>query len=296
MFKRLDPADFEVTKYPASKLWQTTSEECSEFFEFHVGADLGERFASELAPRNKSGTAVQAVYDMINHVYYSGNFYERFGVEDIHDIDLGTFPRGDNPLIYVLKISSEIYGTRIFPGSLEISTSIEDESLTLTDDGNGNLLVKGTNDIVGNVFYRNGVLVLTRRPFDQQQPTISSISVWPNYDFKDVMNIEVKEATTFPDYELTVFDNIFRDFEIEFRSDTFNFENEVFATIEPEGFGATANPTISDGDEFVLDERPHVTTVGLYDDQFRLLAIGKLSSPIRTPDTTPMNIVIRFDT
>jgi len=295
MFKKLDPIDFETNKYPASKLWQVTSEECSEFFEFHVGADLDERFATDLVPRNKSGTSVQAVYNMIDHVYYTGNFYERFGIEDIQNVDLDTFPRGDNPLIYVLKISSELFGNRVFPGSLEISTSVGDQSLTITDDGDGNLLVKGTNDVVGNIFYSNGVLVLTRRPFDEQQPTISSISVWPNYDFKDVMNIEVEEGTTFPDYQLTVFDNIFREFEIEFRSDTFNFENEVFVTIEPEEFGATTNPTILNGDEPVAD-KPYISTIGLYDDDYRLLAIGKLSSPIRKPDSTPMNIVVRFDT
>lgn len=292
MFKRLDSTDFEVTEYPASKSWQVTSEECSEFFQFHVGANLEERFASELAPRNKSGTSVQAVYDMINHVYYSGNIYERFGIEDIENVNLGTFPRGDGSLIYVLKISSELYGTRIYPDSLEISTSIEDESLTITDDGNGNLVVKGTRDVVGNVFYRNGVLVLTRRPFDEQQPTLSSISVWPNYEFQDVMNIEVGEGTTFPDYELTVFDYIFRDFNIEFRSDTSNFENEIFATVNPEEFGATTNPTIRPLDKL---DRPYITTVGLYDDKFRLLAIGKLASPILKSESTPMNLVVRFD-
>jgi len=295
MFKGLDPVDFEVTEYPASKLWQVTSEECSEFFEFHAGVDLDEGFATELAPRNKNGTAVQAIYDMIDHAYYSGNISERFGIEDFEAIDLSTFPRGENPLIYVLKISSELYGTRIVPDSLEISTSIEDESLTLVDDGDGNLLVKGTNDVVGNIFYRNGVLVLTRRPSDSTRPTLSSFSVWPNHEFKEVIQIDLEEGTTFPDYQLTVFDYIFRDFDIEFESETLNFENEVFATIEPEEFGATVNPTIMKNDGFIVDD-PYITTVGFYDDEFRLVAIAKLSSPVRAPDSIPMNIVARFDT
>ena len=40
---------------------------------------------------------------------------------------------------------------------------------------------------------------------------------------------------------------------------------------------------------------PYVTTVGLYDDEQNLLAIGKLSQPLPTSPTTDTPIVINID-
>ena len=49
--------------------------------------------------------------------------------------------------------------------------------------------------------------------------------------------------------------------------------------------------------DFVSTENfsPYITTVGLYDDYGRLLAVGKLGSPIQKRDDVDLNIVVRFD-
>ena len=41
---------------------------------------------------------------------------------------------------------------------------------------------------------------------------------------------------------------------------------------------------------------PYVTTVGLYNDNFELLAVGKLAKPLPTSRTTDTTILINFDT
>jgi hypothetical protein len=43
------------------------------------------------------------------------------------------------------------------------------------------------------------------------------------------------------------------------------------------------------------DFAPYITTIGLYDDFGRLLAIGKLAQPIRKRNDVDMNFLIRID-
>ena len=42
--------------------------------------------------------------------------------------------------------------------------------------------------------------------------------------------------------------------------------------------------------------KPHVTTIGLYDDNMELLVVGKLGQPVRTSDETDTTFVLRWDT
>jgi hypothetical protein len=43
------------------------------------------------------------------------------------------------------------------------------------------------------------------------------------------------------------------------------------------------------------DFAPYITTIGLYDDFGRLLAIGKLAQPVRKRSDVDMNFLIRID-
>ena len=40
---------------------------------------------------------------------------------------------------------------------------------------------------------------------------------------------------------------------------------------------------------------PYITTVGLYNEQAQLLAVGKLAEPLQKRDDIDMNIVLRWD-
>lgn len=292
MFKRLEGDEFVVQPYQASKQWRLSSED-NPFFEFHAGANIQHPFDSSVSPKNQSGTFVRAVYETIRQTYYreDATLYGQFGVEDLENIDLSTFPREPNSLIYILKISSQLFGDRVVPGSLSISTELGNESLTLVDDSSGNLFVEGTETQVGNVFYSNGILVLTRRPGDIFE--FPTFTVWPDYTFEEAIIEEGSRDSTFPDYDLSIFDYIFQDFDIEFRNETVNYENEVTASVEPDEFGATTNSSVLREDDI---DRPYISTVGLYDNDFELVAVGKLSSPIQKPESTPLTVVVRFDT
>jgi hypothetical protein len=85
-------------------------------------------------------------------------------------------------------------------------------------------------------------------------------------------------------------------------------ENSFTAEIKRGEFNFTMNPSILDQTasgkreskiaSFITDTDwdPYITTIGLYDDSARLLAVGKLSRPLRKDDGYDTTIEVRFDT
>jgi len=80
------------------------------------------------------------------------------------------------------------------------------------------------------------------------------------------------------------------------------FETQYKCTIGADEFNYSNNPTVISGSEGELYDfatgsffSPYVTTVGLYDESYNLLAIGKLAKPLPTSRTTDTTILINFD-
>lgn len=122
----------------------------------------------------------------------------------------------------------------------------------------------GTTQI-GNVFYNHGMMALT----------------------------------SIPSRYITIHD-------IDTRGTHTIWETEVSCTVGPGEFTRSNNPSLQEyspeqnqfvfksfvtGSSFV----PFVTTIGLYDDYHRLVAIGKLSTPIQMPNNVDTTFIVRFD-
>ena len=143
-------------------------------------------------------------------------------------------------------------------------------------------------NVAGNVFYKNAQVVVT--------------SPMPKY------NTGSCQFGT-PDTN--------EQFELEYRGVHTIYENEVLVRV-PRDFcnvpmNPTANYTPNTGDACLDDEEgtlpgefrkkmfvsgtalPFVTTVGLYDDEGRLLAIGKTGQAIQKREDLDMNFVVRWD-
>ena len=94
------------------------------------------------------------------------------------------------------------------------------------------------------------------------------------------------------------------------------YETQYKCTIQPSEFNATLNPSAqASGSTFewtgsyfyepgngqLLDSltgsyfAPYVTTVGLYDEAQNLIAVGKLSQPLPTSQTTDTTILVNLD-
>jgi len=93
---------------------------------------------------------------------------------------------------------------------------------------------------------------------------------------------------------------------IETRGTHTIWETEISCTIGPGEFTRSSNPSLQEyspeQNQYVFrsfvtgsDFTPFVTSIGLYDDYYRLVAIGKLSAPLQLPNNVDTTIIIRLD-
>lgn len=235
MYKKLSENKVNVSPYKARRKWSLTND--SSYLTFHIGANNTEPFSPEKSSKNSTGTYVRSVYEVIKHKFYHKDFvpFRKFGVVDPEKIDLTTFPYESDGIIYVLKISSRLYGKRIRRGSFKIQSRSDQNPITAVDDRNGNLISQKNNNQIGNVFYSNGIAVLTKPPekvFEIDEEDVEGFE-----PFGPEQNL----YTAYPNYEKNSFDLLFQQFELEIESVVQNFENEISAEIRPDEFGATIN-------------------------------------------------------
>ena len=167
-----------------------------------------------------------------------------------------------------------------------------DKALTQTEiiqlTHTGSNLMSTNRNIVGNVFYEHGIVVLSdpRPKYGTEQYRM----------FADqLFNLRTNALET----------SYLDEFYLEFNATKTLYEHEYICKMRGDEFNFTMNPTIrknnNPGSEFpktfvALDEfAPYITTVGLYNDKGQLLAIGKLGTPIRKRDDVDLNIIVRFD-
>lgn len=139
-------------------------------------------------------------------------------------------------------------------------------------------------NIVGNVFYEHGVIVISDpRPrynalayYNASWNTISGSNLGPGY-----MNT----------------------FNVNFKSKLPIEEVEILCRMREDEFTFSTNPTTlkdyrySDVIDAVTSSywSPYITTIGLYNDNYELLAVGKLANPISKLTNADLNILVRFD-
>jgi hypothetical protein len=161
------------------------------------------------------------------------------------------------------------------------------EVLQLAYTGSENLMVTNTN-AVGNVFYEHGMIVLS----DPRAKYGTSL----NRPFNDKVYTYTSNVTGSGNLS---------QFYLEYNSTVTLYEHEYICKIKEDEFNFTSNATIrldnSEDSEvpksFVANEEfsPYITTVGLFDKHGRLLAVGKLGTPIKKRDDIDLNIIVRFD-
>ena len=175
------------------------------------------------------------------------------------------FPTEFGEGIAVFSIPSRLFGDNIQPGSFRWEDNRN--GVTFTDDNEGNIISGST--IVGTITYPHGLIVLTSQ----------SIGGRPPNDFVDSTNVTCSFSSSY-----TI------------------LETQYKTTIRESEFNFSLNPSLTSGSEGALYDfvtgsyfSPYITTVGLYNDNQELLAIGKLSQPLPTSKTTDTNIFINLD-
>jgi hypothetical protein len=194
------------------------------------------------------------------------------------------FPTGSNETIGVISIPSNLWGQYLLPGSVSISNG----NITLTDDGNGNMVYNSQK--YGDVIYEHGIIILT----SDGSPLVGSYGSG-NYGAA-VYGISVSNLIN----SFITGSNITCSF-----SSSFNiYETQYKCTLRENEFNFSQNPTLISGSlnsgvlyNFATGSyfSPYVTTVGLYDNNYNLLAVAKLAQPLPTSAVTDTSILINLD-
>lgn len=205
--------------------------------------------------------------------------------------------------IRVVHVPSMFYGRQIHPGSVVITDGVYNKRKVVrvfNDDGRGSLYVSGsfTREVsgedytggirrkVGNVFYTEGLIVLT-------DPAL--------YDVFD-------SGSVFWSSEMAA-SGVFGDLlSVDFRGQSSLHTKTFNCRLPAAQVNASNNPTFSylddmgttaaDDDRFVTvreDGTTWITAIGLYNEDRKLIAVAKLAQPIRKREKDRQNIRLKFD-
>jgi len=207
------------------------------------------------------------------------------------------FPNSASAEIGVLSIPTSLFGNYIMPGTFRWTA----DSGSIIDDGEGNLIHTVSNRVCGNIFYQHGVAVITS----------DTDPLNDGYDFADYGGAVYGLTDPIIARNFVTSSNVTCSFSSSFTI----YETQYKCTVRENEFNFTLNSSITSGstqisssvgtfftpNQFVYDFStgsyfsPYVTTVGLYDDDKNLLAVGKLSQPLPISPTTDTTILINID-
>ncbi len=222
----------------------------------------------------------------------------------------------------VISIPQDLYGERVSKKSIKLVDNSTSPQVVLQDDGYGNLYdvafsssyssrtpdSNNSGSIVGNVFYDDGLLVIT----DTGSYSTVGDGVF-NLTFDSTQTIYERE------YVCSVEENDFlhttnRSLKVGMSSSIAfhgtNFNSNTFIGTEQDGFpyelvgfatSSFKNGQYEIGTELIgeathSDFATYVTTIGLYNDNNELMAIGKTAKPIKNDKEMALTFVVRFDT
>ena len=266
---------------------------------------------------------LSSVYHSIKHLYYSnyisgsvdaqGNFlsspadvpllqtdglYSGSRYNPIFDnyrqtdlLEQKTWPTGSDDYIGVVSIPTKIFGDNVVPGSFRWTCPPYSGSGggTLYDDGEGRIL--SASKIVGNIVYPHGMATVTSNFID---------SGYGVYRYGDATGSLYGAGFSEENWFFSFFSG--SSVTASFSSSYTIYETQYKITADQDSYNYTLNPTVYSGSNGNLYDfatssyfSPYVTTVGLYNDAYELLAVGKLAKPLQMSDTTDTTILVNID-
>lgn len=245
-----------------------------------------------------TGVYEYVLYKSIKHTFYDNRVF--YSGSTMLTQSLAPLPND----FFVVSIGQDFYGNTIKKSSFEL----EIDSITekVKDDGFGNLYVSQSNIgyYVGNIFYDYGIAVIKHNT--------SSVASYVGQNGIDIINGTDINLRYDSDVEITR-----HQISVKLNPTDFNFpllNRSIQRTYTPdstftEAYGQFTSSMeeqniqpISDNTWSVLKLiqgnviKPYVTTIGLYTDQYELVAVGKLSRPIQRTFDIPQIFIVRFDT
>jgi len=228
-----------------------------------------------------AGTASFNTDGTITGPAYTPNYYNYLSSTLLADRYI---PTGSNEIIGVISIPSNLFGNYLQPGTVSISNG----TLTLTDDGNGNMI--HNSEKYGDVIYEHGIIILTS----------DGITSNVGYGYVSYGTATYGVATENIINSFATGSNITCSFNSAYNI----FETQYKCTIRENEFNFSTNPTQISGSsnsgilyDFATGSffTPYATTVGLYDNAYNLLAVAKLAQPLPLSAVTDTSILVNLD-
>jgi hypothetical protein len=333
-YKELPPESVSFREFEANKLW-TFTQANTDVVQVRQAHQVTGSWYYESIDGQISASYIPArtLYDSIKHCYYNETAIVEFTESSPYRPSTGITVRGNHTRIgsnsfttgsalvtkifepfknfgpnslktykllgdraVVISAPQERFGDRIKPGTVHVEQIITDPdvtasistasgSFTLYDDKNGNLYdnensasfsANKARYTVGNVFYEHGNIVITN--------TGSAHTTGSQYQY---------------------FGTGSSTYTVKFKATQRIYELEAYCTAKAGEFNMPMNPSArvsrslqtSDPLGFVSssDFSSYVTTVGLYDNNLNLVAVGKTAQPIRNESDLALTFVVRLD-
>lgn len=258
----------------------------------------------------------------VNQLYYKrkSDPFGNFGRNDSNKMN-----RELNGTARVFTIPRDLYGEKIKPGSVKLDVTINGVTYDLRDDSDGNIYdyahsasfaafksssfnrsqgvqSNGSGSEVGNVIYEHGQIIIT----DTGSYSDAGTNTGHNLEYKATQTIYEHE------YLVEVEPNEFnktmnisatlgRSGSLTLAEGTVSMSNFFPPGDQPSGAGTGSFKSLynaaSSYENFATHSefKPYLTTVGLYNDNNELMAIGSLAKPVKLNLDTTTTVVVRFD-
>ncbi len=315
-FKQFNSKDVIVTPFKTNKSFTFIG--AHQFTGSNVGIDrfIGrntpptDQITSETVTGQISSIPERLVYDSIKHLYYSNFLLDASGsnVNTASFNNDGTitgpptttnyynylssdlvprreFPTQSDALIGVISIPSKLFGEYIKPGTF----SYEEEGTLITDDGEGNLFDSLGNQL-GNIIYEHGIAIVT----------VENTGSYESLYGQAIYGTDLYgDSGGFPSFLTS------SDVTCSFESTLTLNEAQYSVRIRENEFQYSLNPTLITGSninsntyyDFATGSyfTPYITTVGMYNDNYDLLAVAKLAKPLPVSQFTDTTIMVNLD-
>ena len=223
----------------------------------------------------------------------------------------------------VISIPQELYGETIKRNSIRLIDNSVSPQIILQDDGFGNLYdiafsasyserrlaANYSGSVVGNIFYDDGILVVTDTgsysSVGDGSFNLTFDSTQTIYEREYVCRIEEDDFLHTTNRSLRVGQSS----SIAFHGTNYNNGINLVGTYRDEfpyeltGFATNSfqDKQYEIGKELIgeathSDFATYVTSIGLYNDNNELVAIGKTAKPIKNDREMSLSFVVRFDT
>lgn len=284
MFKEIPQSNISVKPFKVYKEYTLTEDEIPPYF----GKEVTGSYFFDKDNDFTNGVSKKVLYDSIKTQFYTNSSTASVLTgAGLRKSYTSTDERNLGSEFALLSVPQNKRGENIKIGSVTLTSGSE----VYTDDSNSNLLSGSDGVIVGNIFYDQGLVILTD-------------------------NVTSGSAL--------------QSFQLDYRATTTIYENEIFISIEEREFNISQNPTANDNGFIKYDNfsgsvtgsngeplgyggfgdyeysssvdptgsylAPYITTIGLYDDNGGMVAVAKVPEPIKNLPDYPLNFLIRIDT